>query len=251
MAPTLKRNLILLLLPVLLIGCLDYTERITIGRDGSATIRLKLRVSAALKTLISTNKAFQSLAIMTDPAALKESLPQGLALRSHQALPTAGRQTYFNELYAADARDIKTGGSPVFKGQEFSVEELPDGSLRYRRKLDFTDAARDPEMAQMIAQNKFGILGILKGAPFIFQLSSPLKVLSTNGVLEGEVVSWNYMLYDLLQAPVEQEVIMAPPTPIDLVIGAATLLFRPQTFPFIALFLLGVFFITTRSPKTI
>lgn len=248
MAPTLKRILTLFLF-LLLSGCLDYTERIVIGRDGSATIRLKLRVAGALKTLISSNKAFQSLAIMTDPAALKTSLPEGLSLRSHQVIPSSGRQVYLNELYAADAKEIKTGNSPVFKGQEFSIETLPDGSMRYHRKLDFTEASRDPELSQMIAQNKFGILGILKGAPFTFQLATPLKVLSTNGSLDGNVVSWNYMLYDLLQASVEQEVIMAPPTQMDLVIGAATMLFRPQTFPFIALFLLGVFFIATQAPK--
>ena len=234
---------------LLLTGCLDYTERIIIGRDGSATIRLRLRVAAALKTLISTNKAFQSLAIMTDPAALKTSLPEGLSLRSHQIIPSSGRQVYLNELYAADARQIKTGDSPVFKGQQFSIETLPDGSMRYHRKLNFTDALRDPELSSMIAQNKFGILGILKGAPFAFELATPLKVLSTNGTLEGDVVSWHYMLYDLLQAEVEQEVIMAPPTQLDLVIGAATMLFRPQTFPFVALFLLGIFFITTQAPK--
>lgn len=249
MAPTLKRLLVLLLLPILLSGCLDYNERIIIGRDGSATIRLRLRLAGALKTLVASNKAFQSLAVMTDPAALKSILPEGLTLRSHQEIPSSGRHTYLNELYAADAKDIKTGNSAVFKGQEFSVDTLPDGSLRYHRKLDFTDATKDPELAQMIATNKFGILGILKGAPFNFQLSTPLKVLSTNGVVDGDVISWNYMLYDLLQASVEQEVIMAPPTTTDMVIGAATMLFRPQTFPFVALFLLGVFFIATQAPK--
>jgi hypothetical protein len=248
MAPTLKRYLVLLLLPFLLSGCLDYTERIIIGRDGSATIQLKLRVANAIQSLIAKNLAFHSLAVMTDGKALQESLPHGLSLRKHQEIPSGGRQTYLNELFAPDARAIQTGDSAVFKGQEFSVVKLSDGSLKYHRKLDFTSAMRDPELSQMIAQNKFGIVGILKGAPFTFQLATPLKVLSTNGTLEDGVVSWSYMLYDLLQNPVEQDVVLAPPTKLDMAIGAVTTLFQPRIFPFLALLLLSLFFIFTRIP---
>lgn len=244
---TLSRLALFAVLAVSLSGCLEYTERIEISRDGSAAIKLQLRIARSLMTLVKTNPAFRSLALMMDPDTLKENLPAEIRLTSHRYLPSPGRQTYVNELFVDDVQGLDTSATSLFKGQSFSVEALPDGKLRYRRTLDFTAAAKDPELAKMMAENRFGIVGILKGAPFEFKLSTPLTVLSTNGDNDGGTVSWSYSLLELLQKPVEQEVVMDAPTGTDKLLGAARKIFRPTVFPFAGLALLGVFFLATRK----
>jgi hypothetical protein len=234
-----------LLFAVLLTGCLDYEERIVIGRDGSAKIELQLRISRTIQGLVRQNPAFSALAMMMDPDTLRKNLPEGVALESHRTIPGSGRIIYANDLVAPDVQKLAAGDASLFQGQKFEVETLPDGSLRYRRTLDFSAAAKDPELSQMIAQNKMGIVGILKGSKFAFSLESPLAIQSTNGRVEGNKISWNYVLFDLLYNPVEQEVVLAAPTAADKFIGAVRLAFRPQYFPFLAVLCVALFFAAT------
>lgn len=232
-----------------LTGCLEYTEKIVIGRDGSATIDVDLKVAKSIHTLVTTNPAFKSLAMLMNPEELKRNLPAGLQLAEHRTVPTAGRTVYENKLFAPDAQALNASSS-VFESQTFSVETLPDGNLKYRRTLDFTAASKDPQFEAMISENRMGIVGILKSAPFAFRFETPLKVLSTNGAADAGAVAWNYSLYELLYNKVEQEVVMSPPTALDKLIGAGRMLFRPRVFPAFALVLLGLFFILTRRPRT-
>ena len=231
-----------------LTSCLEYTEKIVIGRDGSATIDVELRVARTIQTLVTSNPAFASLAMLMDPDQLAAKLPEGMKLVEHHTIPTAGRTIYENKLYASNAQALNTSSS-VFKSQSFSVETLPNGSLRYHRTLDFTSAAKDPEFEAMINENRMGIVGILKSAPFVFKFQTPLTVLSTNGALDNGAVTWNHSLYELLYNKIDQEVVMAPPTAFDKVIGAGRMLFRPNVFPIFAVVLLGVFFASTRRPR--
>lgn len=247
MTRTLPRLALFALLAVSLSGCLEYTERIEISRDGSAAIKLQLRIARSLMTLVKTNPAFRSLALMMDPDTLQENLPAEIRLTSHRYLPSPGRQTYVNELYVSDVQGLDTSATSLFKGQTFKVEPLPDGKLRYRRTLDFTAAAKDPELAKMMAENRFGIVGILKGAPFTFKLQTPLGIASTNGENDDGTVTWSYSLLELLQKPVEQEVVMDAPTGADKALGALRKAFRPEVFPFVGVFLLGTFFLVTRK----
>lgn len=243
----LSRLALIALIAVSLSGCLEYSERIEISRDGSAAIKLQLRIARSLMTLVKTNPAFRSLALMMDPDTLKENLPAEIRLTSHRFLPSPGRQTYVNELFVDDVQGLDTSATSLFKGQTFSVETLPDGKLRYRRTLDFTAAAKDPELAKMMAENRFGIVGILKGAPFEFKLATPLTVLTTNGENDGGTVTWSYSLLELLQNPAELEVVMDAPTGSDKLLGALRKTFRPQYFPIAGVALLGVFFLATRK----
>lgn len=239
----LRRLTWLVVIAVGLAGCIDYTERVDISRDGSATIRLRLRISTALQTLVLQNPAFRPLAILMDRDTLERNLPAGLTLRSHTHSATPGRQIFISELAASDARQIQSATAGLFSGQSFSVETLPDGSLRYRRTLDFTGAMQDPEFAKMVAENRMGILGILKGAPFKFQLAAPFDVKSSNGVLDQGAVTWEYSLYELLQKPVEQEVVLAAPTAFDVALGMAQRFFQPRFAPAVAVILLILFFV--------
>ena len=231
---------------LLLTACLDYTERIDISRDGAATIYLKLRIAPTFHTLLRTNPAFKALAMLTDEQQLAENLPQGLTLRKHVQAMTGGREVYINELYAPDASKLRANGSPVFSGQSFTMETKPDGTLHYQRRLNFTSAMQDPKFAEMLRENKLGIVSILKSAPFTFQVASPLKVLSTNGVEQDGVVTWSYDLYSLLNQPVEQDIVFAPPTATDRVLGALRMMFEPRYFPILAVVLLGLFFVVVR-----
>jgi hypothetical protein len=234
---------------LLMAGCLEFGERLEIGRDGSATIHVQLRITSAFQNLVRGNPAFSAFALLMDPEAFEASLPAGLTLRRHTHTGGSGRQTYLNELYAPDARNIRMGDSAAFSGQRFEIEMLADGSLRYTRHLDFTEAAKDPDLAKMIAENRMGINAILRSAPFVFRMSSPLPVLSTNGKQDGNTVVWEYALYDLLHNPVVQQVHIAAPTLLDKIAGAARMLFQTRYYPIFAVLLLGLFFLLTRRPK--
>jgi hypothetical protein len=240
---------VLALLALSLTGCLEYTEKIVIGRDGSATIQVELKVAKAIHSLVAQNPAFKSLAMLMNGDELAKNLPQGLTLEEHREIPTGGRTIYGNKLFAPDAQALNTKSS-LFDSQSFSVDTLPDGSLRYKRSINFTAASKDPEFEAMIRENRMGIVGILKSAPFSFRFETPLKVLSTNGAADAGGVVWNYSLYELLYNKVEQEVVMAPPSPADKLIGAGRMLFRPAVFPVFALALLGLFFLATRRPRS-
>ncbi len=236
-------------LALLLSACIDYTERIVIARDGSASIELRLRAAPSFLQMMGRSPAMDTFALLLSEEALRASLPPGVRLERHTEGSTPGRRHYINDLAVDDVTSLDVGGSPAFQGQTFTVERLDDGSLRYRRRLDFTTAARDPEFAAMLRENRMGIAGILDSAPFVFELETPLGVLETNGRVSGGRVAWQYSLLDLLKQPVTQEVLLAAPTGADLVLGALRRLLRPATFPVVALVLLGLFFASVRRPN--
>lgn len=230
-------------------GCIEYSEGIHLHTDGSATIRIELRVAPALVTVVQRNPAFRPLAILMDESRMAENLPPGLDLRRHHRVRTSGRQIFINEVYAGNVRNIRPAESPVFTGQRFSVEERDDGTIRYHRVVDFSQLAQNPEFAEMLGQNRMGMSAMLQRAPFRFTLSAPLGIEATNGTLEEGTVSWQYPLGDLLKAPVEQEITFAAPTTADYLRGFGRALFQPRIFPFLALLFLGLFFLATRRPK--
>ncbi len=233
------------------VGCLDLGEAIHIHRDGSATVRMQLRVSPALQGVIGRTPGLRPMAMLMEPAALSDALPSGVTLRNAYHFSEGSRQVYVNELFIADVQGVETGSSPVFKGQSFAVAEKNDGAIHYTRTVDYSQFARDPELAAMLRENRMGVRGILAQAPFRFELKAPLGIQSTNGTLDDDTIVWEYTLLEMLRGPVTQEVVFASPTLIDMALAAGRIVFRPQVFPFAALVFLGLFFGFARRPRPV
>ncbi len=213
--------LFLLLLPILLIGCINYSEETWINSDGSGKIIMEISTSEQFAALMSGQSN-------SDPFSQKEL---GQPFKGVKGIKLKNIKTYHKngdviaainfEFSSLDAfNHIKNGSSsPGFLGQiHFSKDNK--GRLIFTRTIDKMELSQGKETNETDSNNFTGDMSaaLLSGYNWKYKVHFPAKVLGANTTHDNidaqtNTVTWNIPLSDIVKSPQTMTATIEAPLP--------------------------------------
>lgn len=213
---------LVLLLPLLVSGCLDYTEEVTVNRDGTGRLRTEV---AVLNEFMTDEDAAEMRAGLDEAARELATHPDV------SKVEVADRREGLKHHFVFDIHAKRYQALPdIVNGQDWlQFEELEGKQLRYVRVLDeggssaayassgrrLPDVGRADDKARALIERATArrLLKSLAGAKtpadedeeldfhVTFKLNAP-KIVNSNGEITGGGATWRYRLEEMEdQAP--------------------------------------------------
>ncbi len=210
------------LLPILLVGCINYSEETWMNADGSGKLSMEISTSqqfAALMAGQSNRSPFSQKELERPFKGVKGIRLKSVKLHHRNGDIVSTIIFQFNSLEALN--QIKNGdSSPSFLGQiRFSKDK--NGRLIFTRTIDKMTLSPGKENHETnsnddLAGNISGAL--LSGYSWKYTVHFPSKVISANTskdniLAQNNTVIWNIPLSDLVKSPQTMTATLKAPLP--------------------------------------
>jgi lipopolysaccharide export LptBFGC system permease protein LptF len=214
--------LFLLLLPLLLIGCINYSEETWIHSDGSGKIAMEISTSEQFAALMAGQSG-------SDPFSPKELAQpfkgvKGIQLKNVKTFHKNGNiiAAVNFEFSSLDAFNrIKNGSSsPGFLGQ-ISLSKDKKGRFIFTRTIDKMELSQGKEKGEADSNDNLAgnmSAALLSGYTWKYTVHFPAKVLNANTAndnINGQTntVTWDLPLSDIVKSPQTMTATFEAPLP--------------------------------------
>ena len=189
--------LLFILLPVILItGCFDYDEEITMNPDGSGKLFIHYQAERDMK--------FETLYFPTDRYDIEYNINknyevEGLESQPHQILQKEDQTHVYMAFNFNNLTSL--GNAPRFQNEEFNLSEK-DQAITLQRFLYLDE--RNLDKTKLLLKSGFKSIfnrGILEEIRFRFQWVVPGEIIDSNATLLGDKnrAIWTLTLAEILK----------------------------------------------------
>lgn len=218
-----KYRILLLVLLIPLAGCFEYRETVTVDKDGQVEVDILASVIASAMPFLKNRPEYPLLVgIAAGKKALQRLLP-GAIIERAQSVKSKGWVTSDLAVRFPSLAALATNGGKL-GGEEIKWYENPDGSMTYERTIYKPDMKQIPgDIGRKIADHYW------KEARLHFEMTTPLKVRSTNGFMRGDyTIVWDTNMAQVKKMGLRLKATFEPPSmpekSILLLSGAGVLL---------------------------